>query len=234
MTFALGAHQNRDCDCDECGLDTGSMVPVSIANAIREHKRLKLMNVPVRRTQERVLLTRENGISVWELIMPLDAEPLIEFGYSHRIIFVKTLKKASVIKTIGKGIVGSSDEEQNRQRVSWSEGKCYLIPTNGGKALGWIHGQDPAFEEKVDGHAILYYIKITLDALEDQNEKEEENATSEWVKKIRDIFRKVLPIEENAKGSNVKKNEQDFAISPLKDIDASEIQKTVFSLTAKP
>jgi len=78
MTFAFGMPEGRGCDCDECGLDTGSMVPVSVANAVREHKRLKLMKVPVRRTQERVLVTRESGISVWELVMPLDAEPLIE------------------------------------------------------------------------------------------------------------------------------------------------------------
>ena len=81
MTFASGDIA-RNCDCDECGL-----IPVSIANAIRQHKRRKV----VQRTQDRSLVTRADGLSVWKNTMPLQAEPLIEFGNSHRIVLVDKL-----------------------------------------------------------------------------------------------------------------------------------------------
>mmetsp|Transcript_5148 Transcript_5148/g.6228 ORF Transcript_5148/g.6228 Transcript_5148/m.6228 type:complete len:244 (-) Transcript_5148:813-1544(-) len=234
MTFAFGMPQGGGCDCcDECNMDGGSMVPVSVASAIRAHKRLKLMEVPVQRTQKRVLVTRESGISVWELVMPLDAEPLIEFGNSHRIIFVKKLKKGSIIKKIGKGIVGSSDEEKSRQCALWSEGKCYLLPSNGGKALGWTHEKDTSVEEKVDGHAIVYYIKITHDALQEQNDKEE-SKTSEFFEKVRNIFEKVLPTEKGDEGGNEKKSELNLGVGPLDELVAKEIQEMVLSFSSEP
>jgi hypothetical protein len=38
---------------------------------------------------------RDGGISIWKIEMPPGAQPLTEFGYSHRFIFVKTLPKVS-------------------------------------------------------------------------------------------------------------------------------------------
>mmetsp|Transcript_23316 Transcript_23316/g.32573 ORF Transcript_23316/g.32573 Transcript_23316/m.32573 type:complete len:159 (-) Transcript_23316:104-580(-) len=147
----------------------------------------------------------------------------VRFGHSHRIIFVKKLKKGSIIKTIGDGIIGSSDEEKSRQCASWSEGKCYLLPSNGGKALGWTHEQDPSVEEKVDGHAIVYYIKITHDALKQQNDKEE-SKMSDFFEKVRNIFEKVLPAEKNDECGNEKQSELDLDIGLLNDLVAKEIQ----------
>lgn len=83
MTFASGGIM-RNCDCDEC-----DFIPAPIADAIREHKRQRTLAQS--RTQDRSLVARHGAISVWKLTMPIDAEPLIEFGNSHRIVLIDTL-----------------------------------------------------------------------------------------------------------------------------------------------
>ena len=84
MTFAGGFVRN--CDCDECDL-----VPKPIADAIRQHKRMIAKTSTLTRTQDRTLVARLGLISVWKLTMPLDAEPLVEFGNSHRIVLIDAL-----------------------------------------------------------------------------------------------------------------------------------------------
>ncbi|KAL3924553.1 MAG: hypothetical protein SGILL_000978 [Bacillariaceae sp.] len=73
-------------------------------------------------------------------------EPLLEFGSSHRIVWIQRLPRSAsdntntVIQSIGTGIVGSSDEEKSRKHLEdWKEGTVILVPSNGGKAVGWIH-----------------------------------------------------------------------------------------------
>jgi hypothetical protein len=88
MTFASGT-VTRNCDCDECGL-----IPIPIANAIRQHKRRR--NTTLTRTQDRSLVARADDLSVWKLTMPLHAEPLVEFGNSHRIVLIDTLSSVSI------------------------------------------------------------------------------------------------------------------------------------------
>lgn len=99
MTFSSG-EIGRGCDCDEC-----DMIPADIVQAIQRHKRQKLIDVPLTRTQDRALVKRCESISVWKWTMPLNAEPLIEFGNSHRIIFVKQKPEVSFsfidIKVLG-------------------------------------------------------------------------------------------------------------------------------------
>ena len=80
----------RNCDCDEC-----DFVPTPIADAIRQHKRMMATTSTLTRTQDRTLVARQGLISVWKLTMPLDAEPLIEFGNSHRIVLIDTLSSVS-------------------------------------------------------------------------------------------------------------------------------------------
>ena len=121
------------CDCDECGIR--EVVPGPILEAMREHKRQK---VAIKRTQERTLVCRSGQISVWDWVMPLEAEPLIEYGSTHRIVWIEKLP--GHLKSIGKGIIGSSDEENTRIDLeNWIEGGIYLVPSNGGKAIGFIH-----------------------------------------------------------------------------------------------
>jgi len=83
MTFASGGVM-RNCDCDEC-----DFIPIPIAEAIRQHKRMRTHALT--RTQDRSLVARAGTVSVWKLTMPVDAEPLIEFGNSHRIVLVDSL-----------------------------------------------------------------------------------------------------------------------------------------------
>lgn len=198
----------RDCDCDECGFIT---VPPTIADAIRQHKRQRTSHSLTRR-QDRSLVARVGNISIWKLTMPVDAEPLIEFGNSHRIVLVDALSSVrffawlvmlqyeyndltilcsqfSSILSIGKGVVGSSDETRGRKTVHWREGTASLIPQNGGKALGWIHSKNDDAQEPV-GHAIMYFIKVTLDVLE--KKEEETNDLPKWAQNVVELFRKNL------------------------------------------
>ena len=92
MTFS-SVDFGRGCDCDECDL-----VPSDIRRAIKAHKRQKLHHGPMMRTQDRALVVREESITVWKWTMPLNAEPLIEYGNNHRIVFVAQLPK--VISTM--------------------------------------------------------------------------------------------------------------------------------------
>jgi len=155
MTFSTsGTYFERDnCDCSE--FDT---IPLSIRNAINKRKRLRLQTKPIKRTQGRTLI-RHNGngngngngsISIYSLSMPKDAEPLLEFGCSHRIVWIRRLVRpskctkannsTSILQWIGKGIIGSSDEEKGRKYLNdFTEGGVFLVPSNGGKAIGWIH-----------------------------------------------------------------------------------------------
>jgi hypothetical protein len=102
-----------------------------------------------------------------------------------------------MLKSIGKGILGSQDEEMARIELStWKEGTVYLVPSNGGKAVAWIHSNcnivtltdNPTDEEvKRDvitsennitpigpgnngGHAMLYICKVPQDCITNNNE----------------------------------------------------------------
>lgn len=159
-----------DCDecgfssgVDRLAGSNDSVIPLSIAQALDRYK--KQRSDSLRRIQDRTLIKRYQestsnskgsttastvstmatlapspAASVWELTMPLDAEPLVEFGTNHRLIWIKRLPTGSVLKSIGSGIIGSSDEEKQRQVLDeWKEGQVWLVPSNGGRAVGWIH-----------------------------------------------------------------------------------------------
>lgn len=148
MTFARTDQYLDKCDCDEC-----DNVPPSIREIIHLHREERRATGPIKRTQQRSLVSRDGQISVWCMNMPQNAEPLIEFGSSHRIVWVKKLtgttstsgsaEHRSTLSWIGNGIVGSSDEEKSRKKMTeWTEGNFFLVPSNGGKAVGWIHTTD--------------------------------------------------------------------------------------------
>jgi len=186
MTFASAKH-TRFCDCDECDL-------IEIPAPIREAMQRKRQEMPLRRTQERSLVRREQGITVWELTMPVDAEPLVEFGSSHRLVWLKRLVGDGKIQSIGTGIIGSSDEEKSRKDLDWNEGSFYLVPSNGGKAIGWIHTTNKASsassndnekndneggDERPTGPAVFQIVKIPADKLLSTDGNEPETAEDE-------------------------------------------------------
>ena len=95
MTFASsgGAGAVRGgCDCDECGgASSGLYTPQAIIDAIRQHKRQRNEYQPMKRTQQRELVQRHGPLSVYKWTMPVDADPLVEFGTAHRLIWIRTL-----------------------------------------------------------------------------------------------------------------------------------------------
>jgi len=101
--------------------------------------------------------------------------------------------------------------------VSWKEGKCYLIPCNGGKALGWVNEK-----KKEMNDVVLYYIKITPDALKDTLDDAE--FTESWVRDILHVFQRGLatnsPSEEDNHHTQGKEEE-----SLLSDADYSTLNK---------
>jgi hypothetical protein len=137
MTFASAGKHIRSCDCDECDNLPGSTTMVA---AIRERKRQRLANAPIKRTQHRELVERQGSVSLYRLTMPVMAAPLVEFGNSHRVLWIKRKPQNTVMSRIGKGIIGSSDEESSRICLEeWKEGSVILVPSNGGVAVGWLH-----------------------------------------------------------------------------------------------
>lgn len=102
MTFAsssgefgmrtMGGGSGGGCSCDDCDL-----IPPDIRLAIQAHKRRKAEAVTLMRTQDRTLIMRQESIAVWKWTMPLHAEPMIEFGNNHRIVFVARLPEVRCV-----------------------------------------------------------------------------------------------------------------------------------------
>lgn len=183
MTFAsheFRASREMGCDCDECGTGSSGItrfVSPELVALVRDKKRQRLEQRPIQRTQVRVLIQRapDNIAALWYWTLPLGAEPLVEFGSSHRIIWVKRLPTNRMLRSIGKGIIGSRDEELSRKDLpNWIEGGVYFVPSNGGKAVGWIHhtrsNQDDSTvnaDKELKGHVELIIGKVPSDKVDD-------------------------------------------------------------------
>jgi len=152
--------------------------------------------------------------------MPKNAEPLVEFGSNHRIVWVKQLEtqnanaseknKSGTLEWIGKGTIGSSDEEKSRKTMTeWTEGNFFLVPSNGGKAVGWIYGSDdsdshdpptdtaPAEEKHGDGFAVLFVAKIPLGIIIDKEQHRARERNHQWTNRLIDCCRSGLEECEN-------------------------------------
>ena len=139
--FPLGG--GGGCDCDECGWSTAggglSQIPAPIQEALDRYKRRKLESGPMKRTQHRSLQKRalQLNVAVWNWTLPQGAEPLLEFGNSHRFVWIRQLP--GQLYSLGQGIIGSEAEEKMRRVMSWQKGSIYFVPSRGGKAVGWVH-----------------------------------------------------------------------------------------------
>ena len=159
---SLGLSSCECCDSEEC-----EQIPLPIRRAIAKHKRSVVRNQQ-RTLLHRI---PEHGVSVVRLTMPQHAKPLIEYGSAHRIIYIdnhhhqyphkdanddnhgnetdnQTDQAGSSpvslpVWAIGRNsIVGSAAEASKRCLTGWEPGKAYLVPSNGGRALGWVHGNE--------------------------------------------------------------------------------------------
>mmetsp|Transcript_35977 Transcript_35977/g.52730 ORF Transcript_35977/g.52730 Transcript_35977/m.52730 type:complete len:307 (-) Transcript_35977:433-1353(-) len=207
MTFA----SMRDCECDECDAACGmnfASLPSSIAEAITRHKkRLKLQDdvdeeEKKKKEQERSLVCRSReGISVWKWTLPMGAEPLIEYGNSHRIVFVEDIAKHAKIQSIGKGIIGSSEEERTRTNVSWNKQSAYIIKCNGGKALGFTQSS----------HAIIPPNDDDNDVNDDNNKKEGEEEKDVVLYIFKIMPKTLLAYDDGKKKKKKKKKKANIA-----------------------
>lgn len=147
--------------------------------------------------QERSLVARDNigsGISIWKLVLPPGSEPLIEFGNSNRIVVVDSMPMGRTVRSIGKGIIGSSDEVKSRQHISWLEKHAYLYKSNGGKAIGWINEKQASDKtlqiSDTDGDIILYVVKATANVISHCTDDVVVEAS--WASKVLSIFLKYI------------------------------------------
>jgi hypothetical protein len=87
----------------------------------------------------------ETAVSAWEWELPLGAEPKVEFGASHRVIWIRRCPGALQSIAASQGgetamVVGSSDEESRRVTLEdWTAGAVVFVPGNGGHAVGYVH-----------------------------------------------------------------------------------------------
>lgn len=224
MTFSRAGEFLDTCDCDEC-----DNIPPSIRRFIHERKRQRLTVGTIKRTQQRTLVARHDRISLWCMHMPKSAEPLVEFGSSHRIVWIKQLgtsrnasdNNGSILRWIGQGIIGSQDEEKSRKKmVEWTEGKVFLVPSNGGKAVGWIYDSDRShstttttdgindlysidskeYQNEGGNFAILYIAKIPLDVL-DKEQQEPRESYQLWTHQLLECCQNGLRSHEKEKNT---------------------------------
>jgi len=218
MTFAsVDRSLAIGCDCDECGTSTrgssggAGYVPAAIAEAVKRYK-AAMSSMPLKRTQDRYLVKRFSGVSVYEWTLPVEAQPLVEYGNSHRLVWIQRLSTTSVIKSIGKGIIGSADEEKQRVAMDWKQGQVVLVPSNGGKAVGWIHHNGGAAstkdstEEDADnkntGHASLRIAKAPVDLAAAEGDAAAETEM-QWHDVIRSVCERQLKKEKESTTSIV-------------------------------
>ncbi len=69
------------------------------------------------------------------------------------------------MRSVGSGIIGSSQEESSREKVSWKEGKSYFLPSNGGKALGWSVNYENDENKTNNDPVELFMIKSTKECM---------------------------------------------------------------------
>mmetsp|Transcript_21549 Transcript_21549/g.44959 ORF Transcript_21549/g.44959 Transcript_21549/m.44959 type:complete len:295 (-) Transcript_21549:268-1152(-) len=218
MTFASfqQGELRNDCECDECdailfrkqqggngdGSVPGQFVPDPILKAIQEHKRQKRVNGPLKRSQGRALNKREGQVAIWEWTLPPDSEPLVEYGTSHRLVWVKRLPRGREVKSIGKGIIGSGSEEQSRPSTNWRQDGIYLVPSNKGKAVGWANSDSSSQNgsdsgDKDDGSDAATPITLTIakippPSLEESVGQQQEEVEKHWASQLQSICVELL------------------------------------------
>jgi len=181
----------------------------------------------LRRTQNRALVRRcsATAVAVWEWTLPLSAEPLLEFGNASvdRLLWVKRLPQrvststttssiatSIAIQSIGTGIVGSSHEEKARLTLDWKEGDVLLVPSNQGKAVGWVvkeiemeirntTGSTETATTAYGGPAVFIIVKVPHAILLDHSKQQNTTATcndddsvSLWSRGIVEIYSKAV------------------------------------------
>lgn len=121
MTFASNGIGGM-CGCDECG-PFSNEVPLTIRQAVNDHLRKRKLDQLNRQLlfdgskrlhirQNRALVKREGGFSLWRFDLPLldgGGDPIVEYRNNHRILFIKHLNKVRCALFV----VAASIDDQN-------------------------------------------------------------------------------------------------------------------------
>lgn len=135
--------------------------------------------------------------------------------------------------SVGKGVIGSSDETKSRRNIDWTEGKAYFIPANGGKALGWLHTNvDATSSGPPVGHAIIYNVKIPLseEKIHAVGAGDDGHVDETWVKEMFQMF--ASAIGTNAPTENTDDERQVTGQPRGDDISRSGIEMSAEHSTA--
>jgi hypothetical protein len=127
---------------------------------------------------------------------------------------------------IGKGIIGSSEETKNRSRVDWMKQKAYIIPPNGGKALGWIHTSRDEGAKRESGHLLMYNIKSSLSQNEIHAKANEDGGVGDSVQWLKQVYQVLSRAIHGTRTENDEDEESDGSIpggTPLNESDAGAI-----------
>lgn len=238
MTFASEGGCPCCVDGDECDTPsaaTNERVPPAISNAVNEHLRKRKLEEPsvfggskrLHIRQNRELVKREDGFSIWRLDLPLaGGDPIVEYRNSHRIVFVKQLSKASEVLSIGPGIIGSAAEENSRGLVSWEQGSAYYLPCSKGIACGWLHtlAADAKTSETADcgsatsisstADVVVYSLKVSPQRMDEEPPEK----MSCWVEKSYELFRQLAkrqPQNGDIRKRNNADNNVDVAVEGI-------------------
>jgi len=156
-------------------------------------------------------------------------------------------KQHAKIQSIGKGIIGSSEEERTRTNVSWNKQSAYIIKCNGGKALGFtqsshaiippndddndVNDDNNKKEGEEEKDVVLYIFKImpkTLLAYDDGKKKKKKD---DWIMVMLDMFHKILIASSSEVMDEVSSSSSsDNDLFELEKEECMEIQKCLSSL----
>jgi len=136
-------------------------------------------------------------------------EPTISLIYSYNFshyLFCKIACLQNItLHSIGKGIIGSSDEEKSRTTVNWKEGKGYLVPSNGGRALGWIARSNVSSQKEDNSKCEpveLVMIKMSQAGISQIHGKSTSDAN--WMNAIGSIFKQHVDSRDKVETSEVE------------------------------
>jgi hypothetical protein len=186
-----------DCSDDECKERPSTDVPNAIMEAIRQYRDSHTRQQRSRPNAERRLLFRSSSqpLFVYQWTLPFDvSEPLVEYGSSHRLVWIQSLPRGLLLQAIGTMritkdtgstvtddgpmILGSALEEEHRTMLpDWRENDVIFVPSTGGKAVGWIVNQDDNVsvnESKGnDARVVLCIAKLSADCSLDADDEDD-------------------------------------------------------------
>ena len=174
MTFFA----QNSCSCGECG---GSPAFMEYMTAYQKRKGFEEIGSTASSRQTRTLLLRDfrEGSSTellsYSYTLPCNALPLIEYGTSNRLVFIKNLNPNNVLKSLGGGVMGS---EGKRKELDWKEGDVFYVKKDR-KLSGFINclrrspskkpksssgSEDPTEDKDQDVNIIVVKQKLVAEA----------------------------------------------------------------------